>query len=161
MSGGQFGLTYASSGFSVTTGQKVQYLLAYNVDDPPIIHGFVLSLDADPPVFPGSATITSDECLGANFSGGTCPDSTATETVFSNGLTSSLNAQESFSPPISLMGEQTTITLDATAGGSAEFQSVSESAVSSPEPAATLPLALALLVFLLGRRKLQFAFKMS
>ena len=47
----KFGLNYAFGGFSVATGQKITYLLTYTVDPPPpIIWGFDLSFDADPPV---------------------------------------------------------------------------------------------------------------
>jgi hypothetical protein len=157
-SGNEYGLTYSSNGFNVSTGQKIQYLLSYVVGDPPIIHGFATSMRTDPPMFPGIATITSDECLGANFSGSTCPDPTASETVFSNGLISVLDASQSFGPE-GLIGDQTTITLDATSGGSAEFISLSEG-VLVPEPGTVVPVLLAVTVLLwLRMRRFQFAFK--
>ena len=152
VSGGQYGLTYSSNAFSATAGQKIQYLLAYSIADPPIIHGFATAMKTDPPVFPGIASITSNECLGAEFTGSTCPGPTDSETVFSNGVVSSLSAEDFF-PSVSLIDDQTTITLDASSGGSAEFQSFSESAVSSPEPAEALATGIALLMLLFRRRK--------
>src|ERR1700730_16907016 len=69
----QYGLNYASAGFSVATGQKITYLLTYTIDPPPpIIWGFELSFDADPPIFPGIASITSLECPGFAFTGTSC-----------------------------------------------------------------------------------------
>jgi hypothetical protein len=158
LSGGEYGLSYSSNEFTVATGQMIQYLLAFRVGDPPIIHGYAAHMTTDPPVFPGMVTITSDECLGADFSGSTCPDSTASETVFSNGLTSSLDNEQFFSP-VALIGDRTTVTLDATAGGSAEFLSLSE-AVLVPEPVFAWPMLVGLTVFF-GRllRGVRFAFK--
>jgi hypothetical protein len=129
-----YGLNYASTGFQVSTGQFIQYLLTYTSDpQPPIIHGFAMQMFVDGPVFPGEATVASEECLGFAFSGATCAGSTVSQSVFDNGITSSLTSVQSF-PPVDTLGDRTTITLDASSGGSAEFTSFSES-VLTPEPA--------------------------
>lgn len=154
----ELGLTFSSNGFSVSAGQKIQYLLAYTAGDPPIIHGARAAMTTDPPVFPGIASITDEECLGAQFSGSICPSSTASETVFSNGITSMLDSEQFF-PPTGLIGDMTTITLDASSGGSAEFLSLSET-VLTPEPRSALLMAAgAAILFWPGVRRLQFALK--
>jgi hypothetical protein len=111
-----------------------------------------VGLRTDPPVFPGIATITSDECLGANFSGSVCADTTASQTVFSNGVSSLLDAEQFFSP-VALIGDRTTITLDATSGGSAEFMSLSESVVALPEPAPVLSVLIGMVILVARRRR--------
>jgi hypothetical protein len=70
--------------------------------------------------------------------------------VFDNGVTSSLDSSVVFAPVITL-GVQTTITLDASKGGSADFASITETVVT-PEPAYALPAALCLAVIALRRR---------
>jgi hypothetical protein len=127
------GLHYSSSGFSVSAAQSVQYQLKYVVRDPPIIHGYQLKL-VDPVTPPAFITITSEECLGAAFVGITCPtSSTVTNTVSDNGITAVLN-DVVFFPPVHIIGELTTITLDAHLGGSASFTSFEEDALLAPEP---------------------------
>jgi hypothetical protein len=141
----EFGLNYASGGFSVATGQKITYLLTYTIDPPPpIIWGFDLSFDADPPVFPGIATITSLECPGAPFTGPTCPSPTVTNTVSDNGTSASHLHTDIQQIPgaTNILGDRTTIVLDATAGGSAEFLNFTESVVT-PEPGTLVLTALA------------------
>ena len=149
------GLNFGSTGFSVSPGQAVQYRLELEVDDPPIIHGWDLRL-FDPVMPPADITITSEECLGAAFVGLVCPTSSIiTNTVSDNGITAVLDDTESFAP-VGTVGELTTITLDATAGGSASFTSFTESAIlQTPEPSSAILLApCGALLLLLARRRL-------
>ena len=147
----QAGLNFASNGFSVTAGQFAQYQLAFSADDPPIIHGWALQL-FDPVIAPALITITSEECLGAAFTGSVCPTGlTVTNTVFDNGITSVL-ADTQFFPASRIVGELTTITLDATKGGSASFTSFTELATVVPEPSTVLLTASSLLLLFLVRR---------
>jgi hypothetical protein len=138
------GLNYASTGFSVSAGQAIQYLLTYTIDDPPIIHGFELEMFTDPPVFPGIAQIDSLECVGAAFVGTSCSGTTTPNSVFDNGASSSHLDTEFFSPAITV-GDRTTITLDATSGGSANFESFNELAIV-PEPSSLWLMAGSLLL---------------
>ena len=159
----RFGLTYSSSGFSVTSGQSIQYLLTYTIDPPPpIIHGFDMSFDVDGPTAPGMDTITSVECLNSAFTGAVCPTSTVTQTVFDNGITFSRDSYAPFPGYFTTMGDRTTITLDASTGGTANFTSLSETAVT-PEPASGLlaGLTLVLLVFHRGLKARQIGFKLG
>jgi hypothetical protein len=135
------GLNFASAGFSVDAGQAVQYTMTFDVDDPPIIHGWDLQF-SDPVSFPAVITITSEECLGAAFVGSVCPTSSIViNTVSGNGITAVLDDEEFFAPQ-RIVGELTTITLDATTGGSASFTSFTESAiVMTPEPSSVMLLA--------------------
>ncbi|HEX3682819.1 MAG TPA: hypothetical protein VHU83_09770 [Bryobacteraceae bacterium] len=146
--GAEYGLNYASSGFSVSAGQSIQYLLSYTIDPPPIIRGFKLNLFTDPPVFPGFAEISSTECLGAAFSGSSCSGVPLVQDVFSNGVVSSLQSVQAFSP-VGILGDRTTITLNAASGGSSSFTSFTESTIS-PEPRSALLLAAALAALLIG-----------
>lgn len=159
-----FGLTYSSNGFSVTSGQSIHYLLTYTIDPPPpIIHGFDLSFDVDGPTSPGMDTITSVECLNSAFTGAVCPTSTVTQTVFDNGITSSRDSNAPFPGYFTTMGDRTTITLDASMGGTANFTSLTEKAVT-PEPASALlagTLILALLVFHRRLKARQIGFKLG
>ena len=149
------GLNYASGGFSVATGQKITYLLTYTIDPPPpIIWGFDLSFDADPPVFPGIATLTSLECPGAPFIGTSCSSATVANTVSDNGTSvSHLHTDIQQIPgSTNILGDRTTIVLDATAGGSAEFLNFTESVVT-PEPGTLALTALASALLWTRRRR--------
>jgi hypothetical protein len=144
-------LTFSSTGFSVSVGQSVQYSLAHKIDDPPIIHGWILLLK-DPVMPPALITITSEECLGAAFLGTVCPTGmTVTNNVFDNGITSVLSDTKSFSPE-EIVGVLTTITLDASLGGSASFTSFTESALLVPEPASVVLTTSGLILLFFTRR---------
>ncbi len=146
------GLNFASDGFSVDSGQSADYQLSYSVDDPPIIHGWDLELD-DPINFPAFVEITSVECLGAAFIGTTCPTGlTITATVSDNGIISVPSDIVSFGA-VRTVGVLTTITLDATAGGSASFTSFGENAIVAPEPWSVLLTGSILPLLLLKRRR--------
>jgi hypothetical protein len=160
----RFGLTYSSNGFSVTSGQSIQYLLTYTIDPPPpIIHGFDVSFDVDGPTAPGLDTTTSVECLDAAFTGTTCPTSTVTQTVFDNGITSSRDSTVALPGFFTTLGDRTTITLDASMGGTANFTSLTESAIT-PEPATGVLAGTLILVLLVFQRRLkarQIGFKLG
>ena len=152
--GSPYGLNYASTGFKVTAGQSIQYLLSYTISDPPpIIRGFYLHLFTDPPIFPGLVDISSKECLGAAFSSGMCSGTPLTQDVFTNGHISSLTSFRTFSQ-IDVLGDETTITLDASKGGTASFTSFTESGVV-PEPRSALLVGagLATVLIAITRRK--------
>ena len=151
--GAKAGLNYASAGFGVTAGQSIQYLLAYAIDDPPIIHGFELEMFTDSPVFPGIAQIDSLQCVGAVFLGTSCPGTTVLNSVFDNGATVSHLDTEFFGPAITV-GNRTTITLDATSGGSANFESFNGLAIV-PEPGSFWLIAGSFLLLLLSRHGLR------
>jgi hypothetical protein len=125
------GLNFASTGFSVSVNQSIQYLIAYTWDP----HDDIQSMDdiMDPPMaFLGFANVTTVGCMGAAFTGAICPTSTATVTVFdNNGVTQLRDAKDI--TPSQILGIRTTIDLEAL-GGNASFDSLSsESRV--PEPA--------------------------
>src|SRR5581483_4644374 len=84
--GNQFGLTFSSPNFSVTGSASAVYLLAYTWD-PGDIRSLEDILNANSPVFPGLAQITTVDCRDAAFTGSTCPNSTDTLVVSDNGLT--------------------------------------------------------------------------
>jgi hypothetical protein len=145
-------LTFASTGFSVSAGQSVQYSLAHKIDDPPIIHGWILLLK-DPVMPPALITITSEECLGAAFLGTVCPTGmTVTNNVFDNGITSVLSDTKFFSPE-AIVGVLTTITLDASLGGSASFTSFTECGVLVPEPVSVVLTTTGLILLSLMRSR--------
>lgn len=148
ISGPKFGLTFASAGFTIIAGRSIQYLVGYTIDEPPIIHGFELDL-ADPPTPPGISSITSVQCLGAAFSGSTCPASTITQTTSDNGVTASLTDIKLFAP-VGILGDRTTITLDAHLGGKADITSFTELAIV-PEPAAASLAGAGMLLFCVAR----------
>lgn len=153
IAGFEGGLNYASSGFSVTAGQSIQYLLTYTIDDPPIIHGFDLEMFTDPPVFPGLAQIDSLECVGAAFVGTSCSGTPKLNSVFDNGTSSSHKDTEFFAAAITV-GDRTTIKLDATSGGSANFGSFNGLAIV-PEPSSLWLMAGGLLLLFWPRRALR------
>ncbi len=132
----EYGLKYGSSLFSVTSGQKVEYLLTYTIDPlPDIIHGFSLEMETNSPIAPGKASITSVECIGDAFNGVVCPNMmmTVTNMVSHNGITPMLMDVKQFGETNEL-GVRTTITLDASNGGTANFARFGGSA-QTPEPA--------------------------
>lgn len=147
---GVYGLTYSSPEFAVTAGQSVSYLLNYTIDpSPPIIRGLNLRLSTESPVAPGVASISEQACVGAAFSDDVCPTGTPMSlNVFDNGVTSTLDAFLEFAP-VSVVGITATISLDASQGGSADFQNFTGSATVVPEPSSGV-MAIGGLLFLLS-----------
>ncbi|HYZ24199.1 MAG TPA: hypothetical protein VE690_18770 [Rhodopila sp.] len=146
-------LTFSSAGFSVSGSEFVRYLLAYTVDPHPILT-FESSMEVDSPVFPGIASITTNLCLNAPFAGAVCPTTTASVTVFDNGITSQPVQSVSF-PPINILGVRNEILLQAN-GASADFSSLTNKVGFVPEPAGWLlagPALVAALVLCRGRTR--------
>jgi hypothetical protein len=129
--GENYRLNFSSAGFSVSGNEFVTYLLAYTVDPHPILT-FTDFMEEDSPVSPGIASITTNLCLNAPFAGAICPVSTASVTVFDNGITSQPVASVSL-PPINVLGVRNQILLQAN-GASADFSSLTNTVGFVPEP---------------------------
>lgn len=157
---GSLALSFSSDGFSVGSGQSVEYSLSYTVDPPPpeIIH-FSVSLASDPPIFPGLAQVNTELCVYAAFSGSVCPSpgKPLLLTVFDNGVSSVLNATTAdFSPVAVVLGVDDLITLNGGVNGEASFSNFGNttSVVGQiPEPASVdlAVLALGLLLTVIVR----------
>jgi len=148
-----YGLNYApspsSAGFSLTSGQSIDYLLSYTVyPPPPIIWGEELDMFTNTPVAPGKATITSSECIGAP-----CGVPTVSHSVLHHGGTDfHLTDVLPIVPNTGILGVQTHIVLDATLGGSSSFTSFTEQVVI-PEPGTLALCTLASALILLRNRR--------
>jgi hypothetical protein len=131
--GSSYTLTFASSGFNLTTsGESVGYQINFTWDDPVVVRAED-GLDSDPPTSPGVASVTTNLCAGGLF-GVTCSAPTNTLFVMNNGLTSIPVADTSF-PPSAVVDTQSLLTLSTLAGGTSEITSFSET-VFTPEPGA-------------------------
>lgn len=127
-------LAFTSAGFSVTGSQFVTYQIGYTIDPHPILFGFEEFMDASSPVFPGTATVSTSLCIGAAFIGTTCSgvlDSSVQ--VFHNGNTTQLADGTNFTPT-AILGVLHTISLFAN-GASSDFNGVTASTTTTPEPA--------------------------
>lgn len=135
----KFKLNFASSGFSVTGTQSIQYLIAYTVDPPPpVLPDMELQMFAFSPVFPGFAQVTSDLCVGNPFAGSVCnsPGTLHTLVVNDNGIVFNSTAAVAF-PPAFIVGVRDTIELDAN-GASSSFSSFENRSTLIPEPSTAL-----------------------
>ena len=133
-------LNFASSGFSVTVNQSVQYVIGYTLDP----HDDIQSMDdiMDPPAAVlGFANVTTLGCVGAAFIGPNCSTSTAVVMVFDNNGATQFNNAVKITPS-QILGIRNTIDLEAK-GGSASFDSFSSDS-TTPEPATWLYCAAAL-----------------
>jgi len=152
-------LNFASTGFSVSMNQSIQYLIAYTLDP----HDDIQSMDdiMDPPMASnGSANVTTVGCVGAAFTGAICPTSTATVMVFDNndtttGTTTQFNNAKSITPS-QILGIRNTITLQAGngIGSKASFDSLSADS-RTPEPATWMCCAIALTLLAARLRRLR------
>jgi hypothetical protein len=143
-------LGFAASGFSVTSGQAVTYLIGYTYDP----FDDIVSMDdlEDPPLATGtgSSSITSVGCLNQAFVSNTCGTSTVSVNVFDNASTSQLSNLVSFSP-VQILGIQDTIALQGGTGSAIFDGFTNESSVPEPATWLTCVTCLALLAL---RRKL-------
>jgi hypothetical protein len=145
-------LTFASTGFSVTGTEFATYQIGYTIDPHPILSGFEDVLDVSSPVFPGLASITTDLCLGAAFTGTSClfPGASDAVQVFHNGIVAQLTDSTTFMP-LALVGVLNTVDLQAN-GASADFESVTNTVTIVPEPATWFLIGSGLLCSRLLRR---------
>ena len=85
--GSKWQVFFTSGGFFVSGSQFVKYDIGFNWD--PVVVGAEDELNANTPVPPGTATVTTDLCNGQIFGGALCP-TTASPTnvlkVFSDGI---------------------------------------------------------------------------
>jgi hypothetical protein len=146
-----YGLSFTSSGFTVSGTDSSTYVITYLEDPSGPIHSLDAVLD-DPVVAPGLAQLTTIGCLGAAFTGATCPTSnTVSVSAFDDGISPQLTASVSF-PGQSTVGVQNTILLEGNSTGSAGITGV---AVASqlPEPGTGWLTAAAVLAVLVLTRK--------
>jgi hypothetical protein len=128
--------TTPSTAFMVTGTDKALYEIDFTWD--PVVVGAEDDLQTNTPVFPGTATVTTSLCAGSTFGAG-CPPPTNTLVVSSNGIVTIPKAI-TFFPPVSVVGTQSVIDLEANGallppGGSSTITGF-KTAVFSPEPAA-------------------------
>jgi hypothetical protein len=146
-----YGLDFTSPKFNLTGSTDfAKYLLGYTWD-PGDLRSLEDIMNANSPVFPGFATITTDGCVGQAFSGAVCGTSIQTVTVTDNGMTATLTDSTGFSPPTGTLGIRNTIDLESNGASSeiAGFQNI----VFVPEPS-TLVAGLLAFVALACRRRL-------
>jgi hypothetical protein len=149
---GIVGLEFSSNAFNVPIFNSSEYVLGYTWD-PGDIRSLEDILNASSPVAPGFAEISTEDCEDAAFSGSTCSNSTDTIVVSDNGTSLNSPASVSFSSGVATLGILDTIDLDATAGGSSEFNYF-DNQLTLPEPSTVVP-CLLFAVLLLGRQRLQ------
>lgn len=130
------GLTFSSALFSVTGTDSAVYVLGYTWD-PGDIRSLEDILNANTPVFPGLARISTLACEDAAFSGVICANPTALVVVSHNGITANTDNSVSFTPPIGTLGIRNTIELDGN-GASSQFTSF-ENVITLPEPSTVAP----------------------
>jgi len=150
MSGETIGVRISSSGFSVTTGQSVEYLIAYTWDPSDDISSTDDALE-DPVTAPATLDITTNACAGLAFSGSICSATPETLNVFDHGTSSQLFSSASFAP-VGVVGIRNTIDLNAVAGGSAAFTALTNE-ITVPEPGTWLSAAVSL-ILLVGKKRL-------
>jgi hypothetical protein len=144
-------LDFTSPKFNLTNGtDAAKYLLGYTWD-PGDLRSLEDVMNATSPVFPGFASVTTDGCVDAAFSGASCSTSIQTVTVTDDGHTAVLTDITNFSPPIGTLGVRNTLELDANGSTSeiAGFQNI----VFTPEPS-TLGAGLLALALAAGRSRL-------
>jgi len=143
------GLSFSSSGFSVSGAGSVQYLIGYTWDPSDTIQSMDDVMDP-PSAILGFANVTTTGCLNAAFIGPICPTSTVSVTVFDNNGVTQFNDSVSFTP-VPVLGIRNVIDLQAK-GGSASFDSLASGLVV-PEPATWLYCATALMLLAARRRR--------
>jgi hypothetical protein len=147
-----------STGFTVSGSQFANYEIDFTWD--PVVVGAEDQMFANSPVFPGTATVTTDLCAGSIF-GVACPPATNTLTVFNDGQPADAipTAFTAFTP-VTVVGTQSFITLDAN-GASSAITGFTTS-VFAPEPGTFVFAAIGLLALVLrcfgGRCQPSFQF---
>jgi hypothetical protein len=141
-----------SMGFSVSGTQFVNYDINFTWD--PVVVGSEDQMFASTPVFPGTATVVTNLCVGSP-----CGSVTNTLTVFNDGKPAdAINTAITTFAPVTVVGTQSVISLYAY-GASSEITGFTNS-VFSPEPGAFVFAATGLLALWLrrfrGRRKPSF-----
>lgn len=128
---GGFGLTFSSDKFNISGSDFARYQLGYTWDPGPI-RSLGDVLDSDPPVNPGTVTITTEGCKNSAFP--CLPADSVKVTVFDFGTSNHLFDSVGFLPPLTpgVLGIQNVIDLEAN-GASSEFTSFTNQ-VNTPEP---------------------------
>jgi hypothetical protein len=147
----KIGVRISSSGFSVTAGQSVEYLISYTWDPSDDISSTDDVLD-DPVMAPAALDITTNACAGLAFSGATCSATPKTLNVFDHGTSSQLFSSAPFAP-VGVVGIRNTIDLNAVEGGSASFSALTNE-ITLPEPGTWLSAAVSL-ILLVGKKRLR------
>jgi hypothetical protein len=132
VAGNMLELMFTSSKFNISGTDAAKYLLAYTID-PGDIRGMEDIMNANSPVFPGFASVTTLACKDAAFTGAVCPTSTASLMTSDDGVTANLFDSTSFTPSIGTVGIRNTLELDAN-GMSSEIGGFSNVLIT-PEPA--------------------------
>jgi hypothetical protein len=156
-----FGLTFAPSSpgeLSVVFPQAIEYSLTYDVDYPPIIVGGEGDL-RDPSTPPGFSSVAEtltpipqatalplfpQGCGGPHYK---LPPP-ITITVASNGA---LTDSAHFAGLVCTYSDSTTITLDASKGGTADILSFTQKTINTPEPSYALLIGLAACLSVISR----------
>ena len=157
---GEMGLRFESGAFTLSGGMSSTHELDYIIDAPPIIFrfddimdsfSFFNRSDVGPLVVPPAiATVTTDICATV---GVVCPPGTlATVTVFDDGVAPVL-IDSAAVPPANFMTVQNDIILDASMGGTADFQAFINRELLLPEPGTSVLVAAGGLLLALWRRK--------
>jgi hypothetical protein len=151
VAGNMLELMFTSSKFNVSGTDSANYLLAYTID-PGDIRGMEDIMNANSPVFPGLASVTTLACKDAAFTGAVCPTSTASLMTSDDGVTANLFDSTTFTPSIGTVGIRNTLELDAN-GMSSEIGGFSNVLIT-PEPATFVSGFLAFVSLYTRRRKL-------
>lgn len=143
VSGSSVGITFsgiAESTFSVAGEDKIKAMLSYYIDPPPpILDDFSLSMNANSPVAPGTATIDALVCAGARFTGG-CTANGGTlvgATLEHVGAGTPPPIVVPFPMPVNQLDVRLTIELLAN-GSTSQITGGSQVASTVPEPGAAL-----------------------
>jgi len=145
---GEMGLRFESAAFTLSGGLSSTHQLDYIIDAPPIIvrldnimarrFSFAESDVASSVVPPAVATVTTDICATVGI---VCPPGTLdTVTVFDDGVAPVLTGSAPV-PPSNFITVQNRIELDASLGGTADFQSITNREVLLPEPGTSVLVA--------------------
>jgi hypothetical protein len=127
-----------STGFTVSGPDFAMYGINFNWD--PLVGGAGDDMIANTPVPPGTATVSTNECAGAFFSGTSCPATEYNLTVFNNGipLDDINSAMKLFASQVLQVGTQSTIDLESNTSGSSTITGFDTYVFITPEPGSAL-----------------------